>query len=166
MNIISSIWTYPIGLFKELKNWFLFRRVVKNEPEIIEDFKNHDPELRVDWLGRVYTVVNVPEELWPAEYSGSYQAYVVGQLSKINAVMIKHRLQDMVYPSTEPIQQEGVRANLIKLYPWSGEYFNFGSFFYWILKLAGIFVVVKALNSLMVFLTGSGILANITNLIS
>ena len=61
---IYNIWTYPTMLIDDYRQWKRVRDALK-EAEVISGFKQFKYELRTDKIGRVYTVINVPEELWP-----------------------------------------------------------------------------------------------------
>jgi len=49
---------YIIKLYKELKLWWQIRKVAKSEETTLRE-----KGFRVDWVGRIYTVINLPEEV-------------------------------------------------------------------------------------------------------
>ena len=49
---------YWINLIKDIRLWFRFAKVAKQNRAYLEKNK-----LRVDRLGRIYTVINLPEEI-------------------------------------------------------------------------------------------------------
>jgi hypothetical protein len=75
---------------------------------------NEDHELRVDWLGRIYGVVNLPEEVRSASLDVQ-QAYVLQQITKYGECMLKIGLADVVYPQIQKVKNSS--SFLIVLWP-------------------------------------------------
>jgi hypothetical protein len=132
---------YWINFFKEIKIWILVRRVARKSENILEE-----NNLRVDWVGRMYTVINLPDEIIENPYLE--ETYVISQLREYDKILISLGLADIVYPEFSKI--EGEAAYLLILYPesdylnWSRFIFNFiisssivvGIYFLWILYLS------------------------------
>ncbi len=70
--------------------------------------------LRVDYLGRIYTVINLPEEVL-GQQELLQQSYVLSQLTPITNILLKYGLADSSFP--EIIKVEGTASYLIILYP-------------------------------------------------
>ena len=60
MNWFLSTFTYWSELVSEIRIWWIFRSTARQK-ENIE--KLNETDLRVDWLGRIYGVINMPEEV-------------------------------------------------------------------------------------------------------
>jgi len=104
-----STFTYWRELAKDIRIWWIFRRTAKE----YTDQLNKDFQLRVDWLGRIYGVVNLPEEVQTA--SGEIQqAYVLNKISTYGNFMLQIGLADMVYPQ---IQKVSPVSYLVILWP-------------------------------------------------
>lgn len=104
-----STFTYWRELAKDIRIWWIFRRTAKE----YTDQLNKDFQLRVDWLGRIYGVVNLPEEVQTA--SGEIQqAYVLNKISAYGNFMLQIGLADMVYPQ---IQKVSPVSYLVILWP-------------------------------------------------
>ena len=71
--------TYWLGFFKEFMLWAKFNSITKKNREKIEK-----AGLRVDWIGRVYGVVNIPDEVLGAAEE-IQQSYVLKQSSFFNS---------------------------------------------------------------------------------
>ena len=85
-------------LAKDVRIWWIFRRTANQ----YRDQLNKDFQLRVDWLGRIYGVVNLPEEVQGA--SGEIQqAYVLNKISTYGNFMLQIGLADMVYPQIQKV---------------------------------------------------------------
>jgi hypothetical protein len=81
----------------------------KSNRELLE--KN---ELRVDWIGRVYGVVNVPDEVLGAAEE-IQQAYVLKEMGRFGSVMTELNLSNIVYPQMQEIKGSG--AYLVIFWP-------------------------------------------------
>ncbi len=113
MNIVlgwlKKPFTYWLGFFREFALWYNFQRITKGNKKTIEE-----QNLRVDWIGRVYGVVNIPDEVLGAAEE-IQQAYVLKQLGQIGGVMEKLKLSNVVYPQLSEIQ--GAGAYLVVFWP-------------------------------------------------
>ena len=56
---------------------------------------------RVDWIGRIYTVINLPEEVVSAPIS--QEGYVLMQLRKHDKFLLELGIADYVSPEFNPI---------------------------------------------------------------
>ena len=109
LNWFKSTFTYWVELYKDIRIWWIFRRTARE----YTDQLNKDFQLRVDWLGRIYGVVNLPEEVQTA--SGEIQqAYVLNKISTYGNFMMQIGLADIVYPQ---IQKITPTAYLVILWP-------------------------------------------------
>jgi hypothetical protein len=110
MKWLKNTFTYWADLFREIRIWFIFRRTAIENVDLL----NQEHSLRVDWIGRIYGVINLPEEVQGAA-AEVQQAYVLQQITKYGDVMTKLRLSDIVYPELEKVQ--GTASYLIVLWP-------------------------------------------------
>jgi hypothetical protein len=76
--------------------WWIFKNTAKENVKML----NEDHGLRVDWLGRIYGIVNLPEEVQSASLDVQ-QAYVLQQITKYGDCMLKIGLADVVYPQIQ-----------------------------------------------------------------
>jgi|TARA_R110000803_G_scaffold60825_3_gene120303 hypothetical protein len=104
-----------------------FNAVKSIEPELIEG------NLRVDWIGRIYTVINVTEEL-VQQPDLMQQSWVFQQLGPINSILLKHGLSNDAFPEITKIDQV---SYLVVLYP-ENDHFNLYSYIRNMLFLAGL----------------------------
>ena len=105
-----NTFVYWKELAKEIRIWWIFRRTANQ----YQDQLNKDFQLRVDWLGRIYGVVNLPEEVQGA--SGEIQqAYVLNKISTYGNFMLQIGLADMVYPQIEKVPESA--SYLVILWP-------------------------------------------------
>lgn len=102
---------YFYTLYKELRIWRKFYKIAKQN----EGYLNENG-LRVDRIGRIYTVVNVPEEV---ATNNQYvkEAWVLQQLRPYNEILLKVGLADYAVPELRNISIPNTNAFLILLYP-------------------------------------------------
>lgn len=89
---------YWSELYKEIRIWWIFKKTAESNTELL-----NNKGLRVDWIGRVYTVVNLPEEVQGASPE-IQQAYVLQKISEFGESMLKIGLGDVVYPEIQKIK--------------------------------------------------------------
>jgi len=102
---------YLVELYKDLKIWYRYAKVTK-APGNQEKLKAND--LRVDMLGRLYTVINIPTEM--VNYP-NIEMWVMQQLSPFNEVLIELGIADYSYPEVQKIEEQDANAYLVVMYP-------------------------------------------------
>ena len=102
--------TYWRELYQEIKIFIIFRRRAYENKKMLE--KEH--KLRVDWLGRIYGVINIPEEVEGAAQQVQ-EAYVLQAITNYGNVMVRIGLAGVQYPEIERIP--GAAAYLVVLWP-------------------------------------------------
>lgn len=125
-----NILKWPAELIDDIRQWLLVRTALE-EPETLQAIKSFKYELRVDRIGRLYTVINIPEELWPFEKQGQVWPWMVEQLRELDDLLLERQLNDLLYPEVTPI--EGSPAYLVILSP-SVESLKWSKFFGWIFR--------------------------------
>jgi hypothetical protein len=89
--------------------WYIFRKVAKANEEFLAD-----NNLRVDWIGRIYTVLNMPPEVL-ASPEIAQEGWVFQQLPKMTKVLMEMGIAEAAFPSMEKI--EGTDGFLVVLWP-------------------------------------------------
>ena len=93
----------------DFKIWRKYRKIAKqNEDFLLEK------GMRVDWLGRIYTVVNMPEELITNQETVQ-QGWVLQQLSPLNDALMNIGVNDYAYPEITKVPNSN--SYLIVMYP-------------------------------------------------
>lgn len=111
MKWFTSTFSYWSELVSEIRIWWIFRSTARNK-ENLE--KINQADLRVDWLGRIYGVVNMPEEVVTAAPQVQ-QAYVLQQINKWGPLTLEMGLADIIYPEINRIP--GTPAYLVVMWP-------------------------------------------------
>ena len=116
MNLLKNVISYWPNFFREFRLLLRFRNSVKSIQNELEE-----QGLRIDWLGRIYTVINIKEE-FRNQPDLVQQSIVFQELKPTNDILMKYGLSDYAYPEIQKIQDSF--SFLIILYP-ETDYFNF-----------------------------------------
>ena len=91
------------GVINDIKNYLYLRKITKKE--MMDSPLWVKNNLRVDWIGRIYTVVNLPpevtmspdlpKELWPA--------YLIDQSKGLNEYLTSLNLHEIIIPEYKEI---------------------------------------------------------------
>lgn len=109
---------YWPNFFIEMVFTIKYYRAVKSIKEELEK-----GNLRVDWIGRIYTVINLADEMIK-QPEVVQQSYVFQQLAPINTILVKYGLSNDAFPEIRKIAPD---SYLVILYP-ENESFNLISF--------------------------------------
>jgi len=104
-----KIFKYWYNFFKELRLILKYRKAAIS----LEKDLNANG-LRVDRLGRIYTVINLPEEV-TAQNEIMQQSYVLSQLTPITTILMGFGMADSSFPEIKKI--EGASSYLLILWP-------------------------------------------------
>lgn len=101
-------------LYKDLKLMWRYGKIAKENREILEEYG-----MRVDWIGRIYTVINIPVDLHKNMSSNEYmqEAWVLQQLKTYTQALLKIGLADYTYPELRKIDEPGSMAYLVIMHP-------------------------------------------------
>ena len=94
---------YPFKkIIRDISNYRYILKTIKKSKQTVEWRKFN---LRADWIGRLYTVVNLPPEvtLSPDSPEEIRPAYVLEQTKPLNEYLTKMNLHEVIIPSLEPI---------------------------------------------------------------
>lgn len=104
------------GVIRDIRNYFFLRRVTKREMVNSPIWAKNN--LRVDWIGRIYTVINLPpevtmapdlpRELWPA--------YLIDQSKGLNEYLTSLNLHEIIIPEFKEIPDS--TSYLLVYYPY------------------------------------------------
>ena len=126
---------YISKLYKELRVWQKIKRIAKMEEETLKE-----KGFRVDWVGRIYTVINLPEEVATAPIS--QEGYVLMKLREHDQFLLKLGIADYVSPEFEKI--EGTYSFLLVLSA-DREYFKLWPFLVSMAKTVGLLFTLRLL---------------------
>lgn len=118
MGIIKSVLLFWPRFFGEMRtSWKFYRAARSIETELEKE------GLRVDWIGRIYTVLNLKDEALQ-QPDLIQQSMIFQELKPVSELLMKYGLSNEAYPSIEKISQ---KSYLVVLYP-DNDYFTLTRF--------------------------------------
>lgn len=137
---------YIKNLIREIRTWLEVRKTVKENVSKINELG-----FDVDWVGRIYTVMNIPDELndlphrnvrETIERNAAIDLYIKNQLGEISRLLGDLRLSDLIMYPEGYEQFEDSNSILLVLAP-DREYFTLPKVFAF---LVGVFCVVMGIT--------------------
>jgi len=111
---MKNLILYWPRLLKEVWQTIRYYRAVKSiQPDLEKE------NLRVDWIGRIYTVISLKDEII-TQPEMVQQSYVFQQLKPVSDVLLKYGLSNDAFPEIRKINSSSF---LVVLYP-ENEYFT------------------------------------------
>jgi len=101
---------YALKLYNEINVWRKCRKVAKEY-----EAKLNERGFRVDWVGRMYTVINLPQEVIDQPFSE--EGYVLMKLREYDKFFFDMGISDYVAPEMTKITEGGAYAYLLVLSP-------------------------------------------------
>lgn len=145
---IKNFFTYIPDLIKEISIKWKYRKAGIELQETLEA-----NGFRVDWIGRIYTVINVPEDLMKVANSQmEIEGFVLSKITEMSPFFMKLGLADYSVPSFERISDGGAYAFLVSMYPDT----TYGRFWKFILHSVGYVGLFFTLKIFFNFLVASG----------
>jgi hypothetical protein len=131
---------YIINLFKEISIWRKVRAVAKENEEIVNEYR-----FRVDWVCRMYTVINLPEEV--VNQPISREGYVLMKLREYDRLFLSLGIADSIAP--EMVELEGADSYLLVLSP-DRDYAKFFPFSWFLIKSILLFFAIKIVYNVII----------------
>lgn len=143
---LFNIWSWPAELIDDIRCWNIVRIALKEEPTkiLLSSFKY---KLRIDSIGRLYTVINIPEEFYEDDKQKLVWAWMVEQLRDLDDILMKCQLSEFLYPSVRRIDDINSFAYLVVLTT-STESLSFFKFLKWLLNIGLIYLTFFILNKI------------------
>ena len=124
---------YITDLYNEIKIWYKIRYIANKEEAKLKELG-----FRVDWVGRIYTVINLPEEVVSAPIS--QEGYVLIQLRKHDKFLMDLGIADYVSPEFNPIPNENAFLLVLSA---DREFFKLWPFVKSVTKTLGLFLLLR-----------------------
>ena len=124
---------YITDLYNEIKIWNKIRSIANKEESKLKELG-----FRVDWVGRIYTVINLPEEVVSAPIS--QEGYVLMQLRKHDKYLMDLGIADYVSPEFNPIPNENAFLLVLSA---DREFFKLWPFVKSAAKTLGLFLLLR-----------------------
>jgi hypothetical protein len=126
---------YILDLYKELQIWKKIKMIAKESEKEL-----NEKGFRVDWVGRIYTVINLPEEVVSAPIS--QEGYVLMKLREHDKFLLDLGIADYVSPEFNPI--EGTDSFLLVLSA-DRDYFSLWPFLKSLGKTLGLLLLLRVI---------------------
>jgi len=126
---------YISKLYKEIKLWLQIRKVAKSEEKAL-----NEKGFRVDWIGRIYTVINLPEEVATAPIS--QEGYVLMKLREHDKFLLELGIADYVSPEFNKIEDTD---SFLLVLSADREYFKLWPFLVSVFKTTGLILILRLL---------------------
>lgn len=126
---------YISKLYKEIRIWQKIRKVAKSEEKSL-----NEKGFRVDWVGRIYTVINLPEEVATAPIS--QEGYVLMKLREHDQFLLQLGIADYVSPEFNKIDDSD---SFLLVLSADREYFRLWPFLKSMAKTAGLIFIIRIL---------------------
>tara|TARA_R100000657_G_C4678904_1_gene126170 strand:- start:1127 stop:1579 length:453 start_codon:yes stop_codon:yes gene_type:complete len=124
---------YILDLYNEIQTWRKIKKIAKNAEKEL-----NEKGFRVDWVGRIYTVINLPEEVVSAPIS--QEGYVLMKLREHDKFLLNLGIADYVSPEFSPI--EGTDSFLLVLSA-DREYLRWKPFMISLFKTLGLLFLLR-----------------------
>lgn len=130
---------YLINLYREIRTWQKVKKVAKEYEASLDQ-----AGFRVDWIGRIYTVINLPEEVL-SHHPSVQEGFVLQKLRDYDQYFLGLGIADVIIPEFERI--DGAGAFLLVLSP-ERRYFKILPFLGFLLKTTLLVILIRILYNL------------------
>ena len=127
------MWLFNV--IQEIRIWLKVRKVANENRNLLKE-----KGFRIDWIGRIYTVVNIPDEIFTSAMTN--ESYVYMKLQEFSPVFLEIGIADYVSPEVEEI--EGAGAFLLIISP-NRNYFRLWEFIKFSIKTLFVFLIIRIL---------------------
>ena len=122
-------------LYYELRTWRRLSKIAKASRETLEE-----SNFRVDWVGRIYTVINLPEEM--LSRPDLQEGWVFMQLREYDTLFMDLGIADYLFPEITPISD---RAAYLLVLTGPKDYIGGWNILWNLFKLGVLLIVLKVL---------------------
>lgn len=129
---------WPIKAYREIRIWQKVREAALEYEDQLGSMG-----FRVDWIGRIYTVINLPEEVMTAAPQ-IQEGYVLMKLRDYDRLFLQLGLAGDIFPEMERIEEEGVAAFLLVLSPES-EHLSLWPAIKWLVSASIMLILARVL---------------------
>jgi len=159
LNILRwfNILSWPKELYSQFRDWNTVRKTCK---ELITQqlFKSQKPEIRFDRIYRLYTVANIPEELYPKEYENARQTYLIDQLRKMEEVTLRLGISEILYPEFVVITDVPDSFAYLLVLETNKDAYSWSNLLIWVLQLMSFGAMLLIVNGIFSSIVGTGII--------
>ncbi len=162
---LAKPFDWPRDLYTNFRHWYIIRSMCK-QPSVQEMFKNRKPEIRHDNIYRLYTVVNIPQELYDKQHSGARETFLIDELRKVEEFTLRLGVSEMLFPEFNIITDVPDSYAYLLTLETDKDAVSFLEALYWIIKMFIWTLIILSINSIILSTTGNTIFGWITSLFS
>jgi len=125
-----------LGIFKDISDWFYIKKQIKKAKTKEEWYKYN---LRVDWVNRIYTIINLPKEYFGEKDPNVILQKVDERTQPIFEFLSNYNLQDVMIPEIpKHIENSYSYLFIMKPNPKIISWVSIGKWIFWIIILAAL----------------------------
>ena len=162
---LSKPFDWPRELYTNFRHWYIIRNMCKDD-NVQKMFKQRKPEIRFDNIYRLYTVVNIPEEMYKKEASGARETFLVEELRKVEEFTLRLGVSEILYPEFNIITDVPDSYAYLLTLETDKDAVSFLESFWWLFKMFLWTCIILAINALILNTTGNTIFGWVSSLFS
>lgn len=154
---------WPRELYTNFRHWYLIRQMCKDEG-VQKMFSERNPEIRFDNIYRLYTVVNIPQELYDKQHAGARETFLVEQLRKVEELTLRLGVSEILYPEFNIITDVPDSFAYLLTLETDKDAVSFMESFWWLVKMFIWTCIILAINAIILNTTGNTIIGWVSSL--
>jgi hypothetical protein len=154
---------WPREVYEDLRNWNIIRNMCK-DPGIKTILKKNKPEIRFDKRYRLYTVINIPTELYDKQHEQARETYLIDELRKIESTTLKLGVSEILYPEYNIITNIPESYAYLLTLETDKESFSVIQGLMWLFKMFCWTIIILAINAFITNISGHSIIGWISQL--
>ena len=154
---------WPRELYTNFTHWYIIRQMCKDEG-VQKTFKNRSPEIRFDKIYRLYTVINIPQELYDKQHSGARETFLIDELRKVEEFTLRLGVSEILFPEFNIITDVPDSYAYLLTLDTDKDAVSFIESFWWLVKIFLWTCIILAINALIFNTTGNTIIGWISSL--
>lgn len=169
-NMLKDAWKWlfrpfdwPSDVREDFKNWYVIKKMCQ-EPGVQSMFKQNKPEIRYDKRYRLYTVINIPTELYDKQHEQARETFLIDELRKIEALTLKLGVSEILYPEYNVITDIPESFAYLLTLETDKDSFSVSKGILWLFKMFLWTCIILSINAFITNLTGSSIISWIASI--
>ena len=163
MKWLMHPFDWPMEVRDEYKNWYVIKKMCQ-EPAVQNMFKRHKPEIRFDNKYKLYTVINIPSELYDKQHDASRETFLIDELRKIEATTLILGVSEILYPEYTIITDIPESYAYLLTMDTDQDSMKIKPMLMWLFKSLIWFGILSAFNAIIASTTGNSIIGWISQL--
>lgn len=150
-------------VYTDLKHWYIIRKVCL-DPNAKKVFKENNPEIRHDKIYRLYTVINIPNDMYDKKFESARETLLIDELRKIESLTLRLGISEILYPEYNIITDVPESFAYLLTLETDKDSLSWLKGLLWIFKMFIWTCIILAINSIILNLTGNTIIGWIASL--